>query len=50
MLNGGQLVGVANNKGTTGYGVALGGAAKTCGKAAKHVSTGEHLLAHDLAA
>jgi len=49
-LNGGQLVGVANNKGTTGYGVALGGAAKTFGKAAGHVPAGEHLLALDLAA
>lgn len=44
-LNGGQLVGVANNKGTTGYGVALGGAAKTFGTAAGHVPAGEHLLA-----
>jgi hypothetical protein len=49
-LNGGQLVGVANNKGTTGYGVALGGAAKTFGKAAGHVPAGEQLLALDLAA
>lgn len=44
-LNGGQLVGVANNKGSTGYGVALGGAAKTFGNAAGHVPAGEHLLA-----
>ncbi len=49
-LNGGQLVGVADNKGTTGYGVALGGAAKTFGTAAGHVPVGEHLLALDLAA
>ena len=49
-LNGGQLVGVADNKGTTGYGVALGGAAKTFGTAAGHVPVGERLLALDLAA
>jgi hypothetical protein len=49
-LNGGQLVGVADNKGTTGYGVALGGAAKTFGAAAGHVAVGEHLLALDMAA
>jgi hypothetical protein len=49
-LNGGQLVGVANNKGTTGYGVALGGAAKTFGTAAKHVPAGERLLALEIAA
>jgi hypothetical protein len=49
-LNGGQLVGVADNKGTTGYGVALGGAAKTFGTAAGHVAVGEHLLALDMAA
>lgn len=49
-LNGGQLVGIADNKGTTGYGVALGGAAKTFGTAAGHVPAGERLLALDLAA
>lgn len=49
-LNGGQIVGVADNKGTTGYGVALGGAAKTFGAAAGHVAVGEHLLALDMAA
>jgi len=49
-LNGGQLVGVADNKGTTGYGVALGGAAKTFGTASGHVAIGEHLLALDMAA
>ncbi len=49
-LNGGQLVGVADNKGTTGYGVALGGAAKTFGAAAKHVPAAERLLALDIAA
>ena len=49
-LNGGQLVGVADNKGTTGYGVALGGAAKTFGTAAGHVAVGEHLLALDMVA
>src|SRR5579862_2883022 len=49
-LNGGQLVGVADNKGTTAYGVALGGAAKTFGTAAGHVAVGEHLLALDMAA
>ena len=49
-LNGGQLVGVADNKGTTGYGVALGGAAKTFGAAAGHVPVGERLLTLDIAA
>lgn len=49
-LNGGQLVGIADNKGTTGYGVALGGAAKTFGSAANHVPAGERLLALDIAA
>lgn len=49
-LNGGQLVGIADNKGTTGYGVALGGAAKTFGTAAGHVPVGERLLALDIAA
>jgi len=49
-LNGGQLVGVADNKGTTGYGVALGGAAKTFGTAAAHVTVGERLLVLDMAA
>ncbi|MGA2805575.1 MAG: hypothetical protein ABSF89_14510 [Acidimicrobiales bacterium] len=49
-LNGGQLVGIADNRGTTGYGVALGGAAKTFGSAAGHVPVGERLLALDLVA
>lgn len=49
-LNGGQLVGVADNKGTTAYGVVLGGPAKTFGTAAGHVTVGEHLLALDIAA
>jgi hypothetical protein len=49
-LNGGQLVGIADNKGTTGYGVALGGAAKTFGVAAKHVPVAERLLALGIAA
>jgi hypothetical protein len=49
-LNGGQLVGVADNKGSTAYGVALGGAAKTFGTAAGHVAVGERLLALDIAA
>ncbi len=49
-LNGGQLVGVADNKGTTGYGVALGGAAKTFGTAARQIPAGERLLALDIVA
>jgi hypothetical protein len=49
-LNGGQLVGIADNKGTIAYGVALGGAAKTFGTAAAHVAVSERLLALDIAA
>ena len=49
-LNGGQLVGVANNTKTTGYGAAMGRAAATFGKAAAHVPVLERLLALDMAA
>ncbi len=49
-LNGGQLVGIADNKGTTGYGAVVGGAAKTFGAAAGHVPVLERLLALDIAA
>ena len=49
-LNGGQLVGVADNKGTTGFGTAMGRGAKTFGTAASHVTVLEHLLALDMAA
>ena len=49
-LNGGQLAGIANNKGTTGYGVAVGGAASKFGAASKYVSDLEHLLSLDTAA
>lgn len=48
--NGGQLVGIADYKGTTGYGAVVGGAAKTFGTAAGHVPVLEHLLALDMAA
>jgi hypothetical protein len=49
-LNGGQLVGIADNKGTTGFGAVVGGAAKTFGAAAGHVPVLERLLALDMAA
>ena len=49
-LNGGQIVGVANNKGTTGYGALVGGAAKNFGAAAGHVPAVEKLLALGMAA
>ena len=49
-LNGGQLVGVADNKGTTGFGAAMGRAAKTFGTAASHVLVLERLLTLDMAA
>ena len=49
-LNGGQLVGVADNKGTTGYGTAMGRGAKTFGSAAAHVPALERLLTLDMAA
>jgi hypothetical protein len=49
-LNGGQIVGVADNKGTTAYGAAVGGQAKTFGAAAGHVPALERLLALDMAA
>jgi hypothetical protein len=49
-LNGGQLAGIANNKGTTGYGVAVGGAASKFGAASKYLSDLEHLLSLDTAA
>jgi hypothetical protein len=49
-LNGGQLVGIADEKGTTGYGAVVGGAAKTFGAAATHLSVLERLLALDMTA
>jgi hypothetical protein len=49
-LNGGQLVGVADNKGTTGYGAAMGRGATTFGKASAHVPVLERLLTLDMAA
>jgi hypothetical protein len=48
-LNGGQLVGIADEKSTTGYGAVVGGAAKTFGAAAGHLSVLEKLLAIDMA-
>jgi len=49
-LNGGQLVGVADNIKTTGYGAAMGRGAKTFGTAASHVPVLERLLTLDMAA
>ena len=49
-LNGGQLVGVADNTKTTGYGAAMGRGAATFGKAAAHVPVLERLLSLDMAA
>jgi hypothetical protein len=49
-LNGGQLAGIASAKGTTGYGVAFGGAASTFGAASKYLSDLEHVLSLDIAA
>jgi hypothetical protein len=43
-LNGGQLYGVSTSKGTTGYGVVLGGSPKTVVSRA-HLSDLEHLVA-----
>lgn len=49
-LNGGQLVGIGYNKGSTGYGAAIGGAAKTFGSAASYVTALKKLLALTIAA
>lgn len=49
-VNGGQLVGLANYKGSTGYGAVIGGAAKTFGSAASYVSALKKLLALAIAA
>ena len=49
-VNGGQIVGVADNKGTTGYGAVLGGPAKLLGTPSSHVSAVEKLLALGMAA
>jgi hypothetical protein len=49
-VNGGQLVGVANNIKTTGYGAVMGRGAKTFGSAAAHVPVLERLLKLDMAA
>ena len=49
-VNGGQLVGVANNVKTTGYGAAMGRGAKTFGSAAAHVPVLERLIRLDMAA
>ena len=49
-LNGGQLVGVADNTKTTGYGAVMGRGAKTFGSAAAHVPVLERLLKLDMAA
>ena len=49
-VNGGQIVGVADNKGTTGYGTAMGRGATTFGKASAHVPVLERLLKMDMAA
>jgi hypothetical protein len=49
-LNGGQLVGVADNIKTTGYGAVMGRGAKTFGSAAAHVPVLERLLKLDMAA
>ncbi|MGO9963502.1 MAG: hypothetical protein ACLPUG_08765 [Acidimicrobiales bacterium] len=49
-LNGGQLVGVADNTNTTGYGAAMGRAAATFGSAPAHLPVLERLLSLDMAA
>ncbi len=49
-LNGGQVVGVADNIKTTGYGAAMGRGVKTFGTAASHVPVLERLLTLDMAA
>jgi hypothetical protein len=49
-LNGGQLVGVADNIKTTGYGAAMGRGATTFGTAASHVPALERLPSLDMAA
>ena len=49
-LNGGQLVGAANNKGTTGYGAVVGGAAKYFGSPSGHIPAAVRLLALAMAA
>ena len=49
-VNGGRLVGVADNTKTTGFGVVMGRGAKTFGTAAAHVPVLERLLKLDMAA
>jgi hypothetical protein len=54
-VNGGQLVGIADDvanskKLATGYGAVVGGAAKTFGTGASHLSVLEKLIALDMAA
>ena len=44
-VNGGQLAGIANNNGTTGWAAVVGGAATTFETAASHVPVLEKLLA-----
>jgi hypothetical protein len=48
VLNGGKLLGVSDNKGTTGYGVVIGGSPTLIGS--KDLSGLEHLLTLDMAA
>lgn len=49
-LNGGQLVGVADNKGTTGFGTMLGGIPKLVGAPKGRVTALESLIKLDMAA
>jgi hypothetical protein len=49
-INGGQALGIADNKGTTGYGALVGGPAKYFGAPSSHLSTVEQLLALGLTA
>ncbi len=47
--NGGLLVGVGNNKGSTAWGAVLGAGVKIMGAAAPHVPVVEHLVELDMA-
>ena len=49
-LNGGQVIGIADNKGTTGYGALVGGAAKSFGPPAGHIPALKRLLTLDISA
>lgn len=49
-INGGQALGIADNKGTTGFGVFIGGPARRFGVPSSHLSVAEKLLALGMSA